>query len=1821
MSRDALVVGINKYPFLKDSSTGSYQHLTTPAQDAEAIAQILETYGNFRVTRLPASKIKINGKLQVDPNKPLKIEELEKAILDLFLPESEKPPETALLFFAGHGLRKQLRQNWTEGFLATSDASPNKDLWGYSLQNLWNTLYKSQVKQQVIWLDCCFSGELLNFKDTELGRHSSECDRFFIAASRDYEVAYQQLDGKHGVLTGALLSGLDPYLIPEYEWVTNRTLAVAVEQKLQAYYDETKVPQSPLISNHGETIRLIQGRARPQLKSEDEEISHSGDSFLEDKYQLRIALHWLIRLLEDDTIESIQVDSTVIPGKDSSVTMDNIVVCYKDSRACFIQAKKNQPKHEAWSFSDRELRKELCKGRDKLESRENSKVKFYSCSPFGELKKLVEDCEYLSEYSVFRQDASKNQLESLERLTKILDRSEEITYSLVQQISFGPTYSFDDWERQNQLDLERLLPKANLGMLVLERYIQNRETHLRDTKYVIKRLDVLAELARHGLNPTPKRSEAEILAAFKNASNIGRYWIRKIDGKAIPRSELPKLIELIEQRSRTILLTDRPGSGKTCVLLDLADYIEHEKASVWGLLFIKGDQFTNTDSEQKLVAQGFPEDIVGQCARLADFRQVVVIIDSLDVLSLSRQHDALKVFLGIIDRLEKIDGVTVIIACRNFDLQYDPLLRGREWQHRVNLQPLDFDNEVKPFLIDWNVDLSKITPELQELLQVPQNLHIYEKLAKLGISSQPASVYELYNSFLEEVVVKKPTLGTEARVALQNMAEQLMQKRTQSCSKVSLGTSEDIVRQLISQEVLLEKSPGVLAFTHQTLADCITVQAALAKQQTLAQFILDHPQLPFIRPAIRAFFFYLRASQIDDFRRQVWEVLSHDEIVYHVKRLICESFAEIAPVDQDWRLLRRIFQNYPDLFRRLLWRANNGAWWNIFTQHWLAEAKLAQERETWLLQFVQWLQVWMNVYPAEVVAFWREAIACLWANPQNLKRIICSALANFKAWSTEGIQELLETLVEDFEAEEHDYLGHLLSQWVLSTNTGDTLLWKYITKNVLPEDARRWDLSEKLRCAPHDFHQENFLEMRLCQSDTLLTLALDELESWSTSGNGRYGENRLRSEFLRHTSWELRHSQRNIHLVDDLKVLLNGVESALKLRSRQNHAWWREKEPLLRNTKELAIRYFVIEAYKENIRHLRSIKFWTLILDIDCLAGTLFLHEFFLGNIPGIENQLQDEELFRQSDLGYELGELMQMAYPKIPESVQVANQAMILLLCAESKEYEEEFSFAAYTEFYDLLIWIPRIFRTPETQAFIDTWQDCFGYSRPSPNIHRWGGAVMPPLSPQTLLNLSDKTLGRLLRYYETRPIRELLDQGVIGGFSEVKSVLRDACSLNPTKFVVLFTHLIKENFHQDYINVVVEGIAFHLSYRFGNLKPAEKWEPVEPLPQGEILAATLLNWLERYFLIWKDGSTVSKALEACCEVLLDSESAERLSLMLFWLYTKYPNDRQNRENNDNPLLTAINSIHGVAAESAITLCNRLLENEQPVPEMLVLLLRQVARDAATYVRVPVLEHLPFLMYKNLDLGWQLLADVFKEPQLHLWKYIEQCLYYQYRNHFDKVAPYLNRLLHEGMEKAGETWGRISTLASLAGHISQEQLFESLATTNNIDVWEGTTQVFAANLDQQEHATKCISGLIAILRHENLSDEIIRKIDRCFEEENKRKFVQRELAFSFLEALPASARGFDFRGFLEWLGYESRRNPLSTLELTEALAEKLETTMNTNLLSHTEPLIVALSEILREADETDNPEIIQRAINLQDRFLRLDIRGMEELLNRAGQD
>jgi tetratricopeptide (TPR) repeat protein len=255
--RYALVVGINQYPCLEDA-TGQAKHLRTPASNAEAIAQLLEAANNFQVRRLPCSEI--DGKLQVDPDKLVEVDELLDEITKLFLTEDGR--DTALLFFAGHGLPKKPLGNLKQILLATSDANPRrKKLHGVLLRDLWEIVGQSSVKEQIIWLDSCHSGELLEFKDSDLLGRVPGRQRFLIAASHSSEVAYERLDGKHGVLSGALIEGLNPNRMPQNQWINDRKLADFVEEELKAYYLEAKLPQQPQIRRPDREINLVLGKS------------------------------------------------------------------------------------------------------------------------------------------------------------------------------------------------------------------------------------------------------------------------------------------------------------------------------------------------------------------------------------------------------------------------------------------------------------------------------------------------------------------------------------------------------------------------------------------------------------------------------------------------------------------------------------------------------------------------------------------------------------------------------------------------------------------------------------------------------------------------------------------------------------------------------------------------------------------------------------------------------------------------------------------------------------------------------------------------------------------------------------------------------------------------------------------------------------------------------------------------------------------------------------------------------------------------------------------------------------------------------------------------------------------------------------------------------------------------------------------------------------------------------------------------------------------------------------------------------------------------
>ncbi len=174
------------------------------------------------------------------------------AIANLFNPPPpNEPPETALFFFSGYGWRKAV-DGQEEVFLATSDVYPKDEIYGVSLSWLGEQIKASPVKRAVVWLDCCYSGELLKFIPTDK-------DYCLITATRSYEQGVEIVH-KQGLLTQALLEGVNPENYAD-GIVHSHNLATFVEKRM------SQTPQRPLIPNSQRTILLTTKFAKKRFQN------------------------------------------------------------------------------------------------------------------------------------------------------------------------------------------------------------------------------------------------------------------------------------------------------------------------------------------------------------------------------------------------------------------------------------------------------------------------------------------------------------------------------------------------------------------------------------------------------------------------------------------------------------------------------------------------------------------------------------------------------------------------------------------------------------------------------------------------------------------------------------------------------------------------------------------------------------------------------------------------------------------------------------------------------------------------------------------------------------------------------------------------------------------------------------------------------------------------------------------------------------------------------------------------------------------------------------------------------------------------------------------------------------------------------------------------------------------------------------------------------------------------------------------------------------------------------------------------------------------
>lgn len=1506
-----------------------------------------------------------------------------------------------------------------------------------------------------------------------------------------------------------------------------------------------------------------------------------------DGYQMLVAFDWALTVISDPEYQWLEIDSI-------KWVVDDIVIGKTDGTIICCQCKKNQSQHKAWSFSD--IKDELEKAVEVLSNENQAIIYFYSRSDFGELSSLKEFSSNFPDEITFHSNLGIAHKKTEAQLTELISKlgSKITSYTFLQRTNFETSCTLDRMETILKERLRNLvsnnLSAYNLLWNRLSRLSMrdNNDSYNAASNHRLQKNDLKLALNNAGVLVTPPIDITEIRTSFISTSSIGRSWRRDVGNEYITNTAVNEIIESIKAKDHSILLTGAPGSGKTCVMLAVQEELESLAKNNNELqpLFIQAREFADLNTDQDRQAMGLPELWVERAARIAENTHVIIMIDSLDVLSIAREHSVLTYFLAQIDRLLLIPNITVVTACREFDKNYDRRIAQRQWKKNILCQPLNWNNTIEPLLKKLGIDVSKIDKTTRELIQNPRELALFVELAQQEGSFNIVTSQALAQRYLETTIETNPLLKDTAMQAIESIASSMLKSRSLVVSNQQVNASEDVKIALLSTGILHKTQDGNITFGHQTLLDALVISGAIRHSITLNEFIQRLPPVPFIRPSIRSFVEQLAVGERRKFRSQLRTALTSNN-AFHIRRLIAETFAEQIPQDDDWMLIRDLHNQHREVFQVIYNNARKIEWHFFWMKHFIPLLNNINDIEG-LTAHVHRISQWKNEDPENVSKYWLETLLLLEKDNDYITNSITHYLTqvnkNNLNYYVSLFLQLLHSPIYD-----HSYLGHVLVLFINADLVDDTVLWNYISKDISNEDILSYNWGDKLRCQSHDFGKEdnNFLNEKMMTSTITLNLAIESIEKWNNTNRSRYNKN----GFLHNTSYEDTHihTNDNFENLDNSRILMNSIEIAIRSHAESNSSWWlNNRERLCFNT-EGSLRYFALQA---------------------CIAEPM-------SNIEIIGRMLSDQVLL-SSDLSYEAGTLINKTYIYLTPSIQSLIQQNILEINQEYANQPNDRYWVIKKQAL-LILTIPCYLRSLETQEILHECEKNIWPLIREPEIYSWSGTITSPFSFTVFIDLSSQGVLSLLQHYYGYD-KYSSDHFLMGGESNVGNQLFEAASRQPSRFILFLTDNW-DQIPQRFRDYLLDGVSTYLNYCYGNLQCSNNWECIEK-PNPETLVQSILYNLEQHQDYWHHNRTSAKAIRSCAYIIKTTNDADRL-INLSNKFEELIEEIDIYNDSVDLINIGINTQKGNIAEALIILVNNFQKHNIPESNALICSLRKYATDKHPGTRAIILQRLPNILHHQPTFGWDLFDLAIKENTEGLWAIAEPCLYYTYYHNFNIIKPKLEYLYYNGFKKDHETWARISALSSFIKHIDFYDFIQNLKELNTAEAWIGATNVWTNKDNIKRNKELCFLGLEASLSSENPHAIIIaHRLRSLFRGPEQPITIPIKLIqhYFYLLKKDTDSRRQDIFGFDAWLNSIAINDPFYALDVFEIYLDFLYHTKVylSDYKNNLTQLLTCLFAQAEEQEESDNGVMLQRVVTIQDTLLTMGVNAVNDWLKAA---
>lgn len=399
----------------------------------------------------------------------------------------------------------------------------------------------------------------------------------------------------------------------------------------------------------------------------------------------------------------------------------------------------------------------------------------------------------------------------------------------------------------------------------------------------------------------------------KYRRSIDRFLI---EGQLLDRSETEPLLDEIIQGTgpRIYCLHGTAGQGKSCLLHALTLRFEQRDIPYLPLRLDQLRPTGNTREYGKLL--GFPESPMRCFHAMLGERRGVVVLDQLDALRWTAQHDSSSwsVFEKLIEEaLQLGPQIAVVVACRSFDLQHDPNISA--WRNADGQRTLlkevpiaALSAEVTRAVVEAKgVAWSALTIAQQKLLCRPLHLYLWTRLSDYPSTRTVfRTSTDLMRAFWQHVRRQLEVTGlasSEIEQALQAIANRLDKDGRPTAPAQTLDWWPSI-RDALASLTVIEINDDTVRFAHGSYFDYYLAELWLERLRkdhlNIHAWLSPMDEQSLLRRSqLRQLLTVMRDDDPGQFLQAVQDILKTPQVRFHLKQLTLQFIGFLTDPNPD----------------------------------------------------------------------------------------------------------------------------------------------------------------------------------------------------------------------------------------------------------------------------------------------------------------------------------------------------------------------------------------------------------------------------------------------------------------------------------------------------------------------------------------------------------------------------------------------------------------------------------------------------------------------------------------------------------------------------------------------------------------------------------------------------------------------------------------------------------------------------------------------------------------------------------------------------------